>query len=263
MNLTLLIGLVGCLGMNAYGILSSGDLGNFIDMSSIYIVLGGTLFGIIGGTPLADIKNIPKHLKIALFGSSRFKPAEIVEQIVECAKIARQSGLLALEEYANNQEDAFFKEALLLIVDAIDADKIRERLTSELDMLDARHSAGKAVYDRGVALGPAMGMLGTLIGLINMLAAMDFDAEGGAQTLAKNMGIALITTFYGSILANILFMPISSQLAAANDKEMLCKQMIIEGILAVQAGENPKFIKEKLLSFLSEKEREQLEDDGN
>lgn len=261
MNIPILVGIVGCCGVIVYGILGSGDMNSFIDVPSVFIVLGGTLFGMIAGTPLGDLKNMPKHMKIALFGANTFKPAEIVDQIVECAKVARQSGLLALEEYANNQEDAFFKEALLLIVDAVDADKIRERLNAELDALDQRHTAGKAVYDRGVALGPAMGMLGTLIGLINMLAGMDFDSEGGAQTLATNMGVALITTFYGSFLSNVLFMPISSQLAAVNDQEMMCKQMIIEGILSVQAGENPKFIREKLVSFLSEKEREALGDE--
>lgn len=259
MNITLLAGIVAAFGFVFYGIISgSGEMGWFIDPASILIVIGGTFASLIATTPLSQLKNLPKVFMIALLKSNRFKPEEMIDQITEFGKVARSSGLLALEEHANNQDDPFFKEALLLIVDAIDADKIRERLTAELDNLDARHSQGIGIFERGAALAPAMGMIGTLIGLVNMLNQMDFDSSGGAASLASSMAIALITTFYGSVLANIVFTPIANQLKEIHASEMLCKEIIIEGILAVQAGENPKFIREKLLSFLSDKDKDRL-----
>lgn len=256
MNITLLIGTVLAFALVVFGI-GFDSIGNFIDTSSLLIVIGGTFAIMIASTPLSQLKGIPKHIIIALTKGNKYKPEMFIDEIVECAKVARSSGLLALEEHANQQEDPFFKESLLLIVDAIDADKIKERLTAELDNLDARHAAATAIYERGAAFGPAMGMIGTLIGLINMLKSMNFDS-GGADVLAQNMSVALITTFYGSILANVLFTPLASQLKSIHESEVLCKEIIIEGILAVQAGENPKFIREKLLSYLSDKERERL-----
>ena len=259
MNITLLVGILSAFGLVVYGILSGGgEMMWFVDVASIVIVIGGTLATIIATTPLAQLKSLPKLMAIAFFKGNRYKPAEIIDKIAECGATARTSGLLALEEQANNEEDAFFKEALLLIVDAIDADKIRERLTIELDNLDARHGQGIGIFERGAALAPAMGMVGTLIGLVNMLNQMDFDSSGGAAALATSMAVALITTFYGSLLANVLFTPIANQLKEINGYELLCKEIIIEGILAIQAGEHPKFLKEKLLSFLSDKDKERL-----
>jgi chemotaxis protein MotA len=263
MNITLLVGMIAAFGLVVFGIFSGGgDMMWFVDVPSIIIVLGGTFAALIATTPISQLKNVPKYIIIALLKGNRYKPAEIIDQISEYGMVARSSGLLALEEHANNQEDPFFQEALLLIVDAIDADKIRERLTIELDNLEARHLQGAAFFERGAALGPAMGMLGTLIGLVNMLNQMDFDSGEGAAKLAASMGVALITTFYGSLLANVLFTPIANQLKEIHSSEMLCKEIIIEGILSIQAGENPKFIKEKLLSFLSDREKDSLTDSG-
>lgn len=257
MNITLLVGTILAFGMIVFGI-GLDSIGNFIDPQSIIITVGGTIAVMIAATPLSQLKDIPKHILIAFLKGGKFKPADIIDELVECSKVARTSGLLALEERANNQEDEFFKEGLLLIVDAIDADKIKERLNSEIENLDTRHAASAAIYERGAAFGPAMGMIGTLIGLINMLKSMDFQDSDGASVLAQSMSVALVTTFYGSILANVVFTPLATQLKIINDSEILCKEIIIEGLLAIQAGENPKFIREKLLSFLSDKEKQKL-----
>ncbi len=261
LNITLLAGFVVAVGTVVFGI-GFADLGNFWDPNSVIIVVGGTLAVMVASTPLSDLKNMPKHFIIALMKTNKFRPDDIIDEIVECSKIARTSGLLALEERANQQEDEFFKEGLLLIVDAIDATKIQERLESEISKLDSRHAASIAIYERGAAFGPAFGMIGTLIGLINMLKAMDFEASGGASDLSQAMSVALVTTFYGSLLANVLFTPIASQLTKLNENEILCKEIIIEGLLAIQAGENPKFIREKLLSFLSEKDKMRLSEEA-
>jgi chemotaxis protein MotA len=147
MNITLIVGMIAAFGLVVFGIFSGGgDMMWFVDIPSIIIVLGGTFAAMIATTPLSQLKNMPKYLIIALLKGNRYKPAEIIDQISEYGMVARSSGLLALEEHANNKEDPFFQEALLLIVDAIDADKIKERLTIELDNLETRHGQGISFF---------------------------------------------------------------------------------------------------------------------
>ncbi|MEG2770023.1 MAG: MotA/TolQ/ExbB proton channel family protein, partial [Oscillospiraceae bacterium] len=146
----------------------------------------------------------------------------------------------------NNTKDEFTRNSLMLVVDSVDPEKVKMLLESELDYLDERHAQAREFYDKGAAFGPAMGMLGTLIGLINLLKQMD-----DPSALGPAMAVALITTFYGSLLANLVFSPISAKLKARHDEEYLCKMIISEGVQSIQAGENPRFIEEKLTQFLS------------
>lgn len=234
-----------------------GSIGNFFDIQSIIIVVFGVIATLVASYPISMVKGIPGHMKTIIAGN-KHNPNEYIEQIVECAEIARKNGLLALEEHANNMEDAFMKDSLLLIVDAIDADKVRSMLEGDLGYMSARHEQAIGFYDRGAALSPAFGMLGTLIGLINMLAGLDLNSADGTSSLTSGMAVALITTFYGSLMANVIFTPIASKLQAVNEAEVLCKEIVIEGILSIQSGENPKFIREKLVSFLSEHEKENV-----
>lgn len=259
-----IIGIVAAFVLVAFGIMvdlkdgfsfNPGALINFVDVQSVIIVLGGTFAALIASFPLSTLKGIPGHMKTMISGS-KHNPNEYIEQIVECAEIARKNGLLALEEHANSMEDAFMKDSLLLIVDAIDADKVRTMLEGDLGYMSARHEQAISFYEKGSALAPAFGMVGTLIGLINMLAGLDLNSADGTANLTSGMAVALITTFYGSLLANAVFMPVASKLQVANEAEILCKEIVIEGILSIQSGENPKFIREKLVSFLSEREKE-------
>ena len=253
-SISLIIGIVAGLALVVYGI-GMQNMGNFIDMSSVYITIGGTFSGIIASFPLRVLAGVPKHLKIAFFGP-KYDAMKYIDTIVEFAQIARKSGLLALEEKANQEQDPFLKESVLLIVDAVDANKIRDMLNANLDNMMARHEEAISIYEKGAALGPAFGMIGTLIGLINMLKALDVTNSEASSALGEGMSVALITTFYGSMLANVVFSPIANQLKTKNDEEYLCRSIILEGILSIQSGENPKYIREKLVSLLERRTAE-------
>ena len=163
---------------------------------------------------------------------------KLVDQLVDLAMLARQSGLLALEEKAEEIKDPFFKQSVLKIVDANDPDKVREMLEKELDDMAARHDEGAGIYEKGSAYAPAFGMIGTLVGLVNMLKNMNVD-EGGASSLGADMSVALVTTFYGCILANLIFGPIAKKLRIRNDEEMQYRMIMMEGIISIQAGAIP------------------------
>lgn len=250
MDLTTLIGIVVAIGLMLYGI-GFANLLNFWDLQSVIITIGGTFAGIFASFPLRVLKDIPKHMKIAFLGGSKFDAMRYIDTICEFAQIARKSGLLALEEKANQEKDEFLKSSVLLIVDAVDADKVRQMLNDELDNVASRHEEAISLYERGAAFGPAFGMIGTLIGLINMLKSLDVSSGDASSSLGEGMSVALITTLYGSFLANIIFTPISAKLGVKNAEEMLCKNIIVEGVLSIQSGENPKYIREKLTSLLS------------
>lgn len=228
-----------------------GALANFINVQSIFITIGGTFFVLLAAFPIKSFMHIPKHLKMIFFKNKQ-DPAEYVEILTELSKEARRKGLLALEAKAADIQDEFLKESVLRIVDAIEPDKLRSWFDQKIDYISARNDEERKLYDMGAALGPAFGMIGTLIGLINMLKNMSF--EGGASTLGSDMSVALITTLYGSMLANTLFMPISNKLEIAQERDLLIKELVIEGVVAIKEGENPKYIQDKLMNFLTEAE---------
>lgn len=220
---------------------------NFVDPASILIVLGGTLAVVVACYPKLA-KSFPKHFKIML-RLDAFNPEQYVDKLTELAQIARKNGLLALEEKAKEQEDPFFQQAIMLIVDANDPDRVRSILENDIEQTSERHQEVIAMYERGSNAAPAFGMIGTLIGLINMLKNLS-DSDMG--TLGPSMSVALITTFYGSLLAHVLFNPIASNLTARDEEEILCRQIIVEGIMAIQSGENPKFLRERLMTFMNQ-----------
>ena len=178
-----------------------------------------------------------------------------MDELVELAQIARKNGLLALEEKANEQKDPFFKQAIMLIVDANDPDKVREILMNDIEAMSARHDSAAGMYEKASSVAPAFGMVGTLVGLINMLKNMSLDS-GGQSSIGSDMGTALITTLYGCILAHMIFGPIATSLRTRDEQEVLCKTLIVEGIISIQSGENPKFLKERLVTFLAQKQRD-------
>lgn len=267
MELSVLIGYVAVVFAIIFGIVFGEDginfslLSNFINGPSIFIVLGGTSFVLLASFPLKTFKLIPKQIKM-IISKDKKDPNEYIEIITELSKEARKKGLLALEDKALTFEDEFLRESILLIVDAIEPDKLKDWFNQKMANIERRNQEEKRFYDMGAALGPAFGMLGTLIGLVNMLKAMSLD--GGAEALGENMSVALITTFYGSMIANCIFMPMGNKLEIAQEREMLYKEMIIEGIIAIKEGENPRYIQEKLKNFLAEHEvlREIADGDG-
>ena len=268
MNITYIIGLVlallvfllGCvmginIGPNAPpdAEVITFDLGllwNFFDAASIFIVIGCTLAIVVASFPVSTLTSIPKHFGIML-NSGKFNPMNIIDQLVDLAQVARKNGLLALESKANEQEDPFFKSAIMLIVDANDPDKVRAILENDIECMSARHEDSAALYDKASSVAPAFGMVGTLVGLINMLRSMDMSGDGGGD-LGGSMSTALVTTLYGCILAHMIFGPIGNNLRQRDSEEVLCKQIIVEGIMSIQSGENPKSLREKLLTYISQ-----------
>lgn len=234
------------LGEDASGhtIILFEQLKGFYDLPSIMIVVGGTLASLMVSFPMKSFTKIPKHIKIILM-PKKYNPQSYIEQIVFFAKEARINGLLALEDKLNSTQDKFLKNSLLLVVDSVEPEKVRALLNKELEYLEERHAQDMAFYNKASEYAPAFGMVGTLIGLINLLANLT-DTEA----LAKNMAVALVTTFYGVILANLFFKPIANKLRVRHEEEYLCKMIISEGVQAIQDGDNPNFIQEKLTRLL-------------
>ena len=253
-----ILGFILAFGLIVFGIVFGTDketgeavinfkaMSGFIDLSSIIITFGGVIATLMFMFPVSQFAKIPKHLAI-IFSPKVYKPEVYIAKIVECAKKARANGLLALEEDTNEMTDNFMKNSFQMIVDSVDQEKVKEQMDCWLANLDDRHSSDRAFYDKGAEMGPAFGMIGTLIGLINMLKDMsDID------TLGPNMSVALVTTFYGSLIANALFVPISNKLRVRHEEEYLCMSIIAEGVQAIQAGENPKLVQERLIHMLPE-----------
>ena len=255
MDLSTIIGIVAGFALIVWGI-KFQNLGNFWDPQSLALTLGGTVAAVIASFPFNQLKKMGSHFKILLQGN-RYNYGALIDQMVELAQLARQNGLLSLEEKANEIEDPFFKGGLMLVVDATDEDEIRARMQNELDSMAERHDAGVAIYEKASGYAPAFGMIGTLVGLVNMLKSMDLSS-GSSSNLGVSMATALVTTFYGCILAHMVFGPIANNLRIRDSEEVLNKMIIVEGITCIQAGENPKMLREKLLTFVAQKQREKL-----
>jgi chemotaxis protein MotA len=265
MNLTYLIGVVAAILVMLMGMVTTidfaasppvsvnvGQLLNFFDIASVLIVIGCTFAIIVASFPVKMLGSIPKHFGIIL-NTKKFNPNECIDQLVELAQIARKNGLLSLEEKANEQTDPFFKQAIMLIVDANDPDKVRSILENDIECMSARHDDAAGLYEKASSIAPAFGMVGTLVGLINMLKSM--NVEEGSGDLGSSMSTALVTTLYGCVLAHMIFGPIASNLRARDEEEVLCKMIIVEGIMSIQSGENPKFLRERLETYMDQKQR--------
>ncbi len=249
MNLSIIIGWVLSFGLVVFGIVFDtskgvdfGRFSNFIEVQSLAITVGGTIGCLVASFPMSYLKAVPKRLVMAI-KPKKYDPKKYIADIVEYAQVARTRGLLALEESANQCSDPFMKSSLMLIVDANDPEKVRGMLDDTIMFMCERHEQGRAFFEKGVGIFPAFGMLGTLVGLINMLASIDFDHP---EELTSGMATALITTFYGSLFANVLMAPIGMALKNAHEEELLCMQIIEEGVLAIAGGSNPRYIQEKL-----------------
>ena len=252
MDITSVVGWLLAIGVILFGILFDSNtmsfvvdnLGNFWDAPSVAVVLGGVIAAMMISFPLNYFTKIPKHLKI-VFVPTKYSPQDYIVQIVELAKEARVNGLLSLESKLAETKDVFLKNSMMLVVDAVEPEKVKQLLETELDYMDERHTQDRAFYDKGAAYGPAFGMIGTLMGLINLLKQLS-DPEA----VAPAMALALVTTFYGSFLANVIFTPISNKLRIRHEEEYLCKLIIAEGVESIQAGDNPRFIEEKLTQLI-------------
>lgn len=254
MDLATIIGIVSGIVVFIWAIYIGGAISAFIDIPSFFIVFGGLIAATLVNYPFSKLLNVVKILK-KVFVRRPLEAGEIIKIIVDLAEVARREGLLALEDAAYHLEDDFMKKGILLIVDGTDPELVKSILETELTFLEERHREGQSIFETMGTLAPAFGLIGTIIGLINMLKQID-----NPSAIGPGMATALITTFYGAILANLIFIPIAGKLKVRSKEEILLKEVMIEGMLSIQAGENPRIIEEKLNAFLSPKVRNNRKD---
>lgn len=216
----------------------------YFDLPSIMIVLGGTSAAVLMNYPLKDIMKVMTVVKNAFLHKEQ-APQEIITIIVGFATKARRDGILALEKEASRIDDDFLKKGIRLAVDGTDADTISKILNTELENMTARHKGGSGVLAAAATYAPAFGMIGTLIGLIAMLLNMN-----DPSTIGPAMSVALVTTFYGALIANLVCTPLAGKLDKRSSNELLIREIMIEGILAIQLGDNPRMVEEKLMAYL-------------
>jgi chemotaxis protein MotA len=249
MDFTSIIGIAAAFGLLTWSILLGGDLMLFWDFPSVVMVFGGSIAVTVMATPGSDLRQLVKVVLRAFFLKAR-SPMQEIERIIEYSNLARKEGLLALEEKLKSVDDPFFAKGIQLVIDGFSAETVQDIMQLEADWQRQRHSTGKKMLDTMATYGPAFGMIGTLVGLVQMLANLSDPSSIGA-----GMAVALLTTFYGAVAANVVFMPLSTKLDARAKEEALLRELMIAGIIAVQSGEKPALIKEKLKSFLSPQAR--------
>jgi len=258
MDLATLIGLLLGFGLVGYSIISSAGTAwmVFINVPSAIIVVGGAIASVIVSAPLGRTLKIGKFFSKALLHKEQSIP-ELINDLVKYAEIARRDGILSLENATKEAKDPFIVRGIQMAVDGTDPELIETIMNNELEAIAERHSQGKSVFDGLGKYGPAYGMIGTLIGLVVMLMNMsDPSAIGPA------MAVALITTFYGSIIANMIAMPIADKLSARNDEELIYKTIIIKGVMSIQSGDNPRIVEQKLKTFLPPSLRKNEEEEA-
>ena len=248
MDIASLLGVILGIGMVLFGIIQNGGvpaLLNFLDAPSAIITIGGSLSAVLCSNKLSGFIAGIKSFALP-FKEKSVDPGETINKIIELSNVSRKEGLLALEEAAGSIDDEFLKKGIMLVVDGTDAELVIGILETDMLSMEERHKKTISFWEFWGEQGPAWGMIGTLIGLILMLKNME-----DASTIGPAMATALVTTLYGSLLANWLCNPIAGKLKLNNDNEMMMKEISVEGILSIQAGENPRVIEEKLKSFLA------------
>jgi len=235
----------------------TSGIGAFLNIPSVLIVVGGTVAATLVRYPLGRVMGVMGiAMKTIFFKLST--PQIEVQRMVQYAKIARKEGLLALESKIVDIKDAFLAKSIQLLVDGTDADNLRIILDREIENVRYRHAIGKGMLESMGTVAPAFGMMGTLIGLVLMLRELDDPSKIGI-----GMATALITTFYGVLLANLVCLPMGGKLELRSKEEILLKELMVEGIVAIQSGDNPNIVEEKLIIYLSPSQRKSNESEGS
>lgn len=253
MDLATLIGILFGAVCLIWGMYDGGDVTSFLSISSLAVTFGGGVASTLLAFTMKDFKNMFKALP-KIMKRKEESPFQIIQMLVEMSQKARREGLLALESGQEQIEDIYLKKALELVVDGVEPEIIRDSMQLELDNMSIRHGKGIAIFKTMAAEFPAWGMIGTMLGLINLLRALDDPSKIGSA-----MSLALVTTFYGSVLANWVCTPIATKLQQLSSDEIRVKEMIIEGVLSIQSGENPRIMEHRLKTFLSPEQREAYE----
>ena len=244
MDLASIVGLILGIGFIIFGILEGGSITLFINIPSMFIVGGGTIGATLLNYPLGDVIGVIKVVKKAFLHTEE-SPLGVIDTLVSFAETARREGILSLEQKAMSIEDEFLKKGIGLAVDGTEPEYIKEIMDTEIEYISERHRTGAGIFDAAGSYAPAFGMIGTLIGLINMLASMD-----DPSSIGPSMSVALVTTLYGAFLANLILLPIAGKLKARSASEILLKVLCVEGIMSIQSGDNPRIVEGKLKAFL-------------
>ncbi len=248
-----LLGIVAGGGLVMWGIALRGETGAFWDPTGLMITLGGSFGALMVYFRTEDVKTVFQVTRQAFVRSDEDVTA-LNDKFVYLAQRARREGLLVLEDELEEIDDTFFRNGLQMVIDGFEPDAIRHILNTELESLEARHRLGQNLYRTWGLLTPAFGMIGTLIGLVVMLAHLDDPAMIG-----PGMSVALLTTFYGILLANLVFNPIAGKLSLYSEQEIQRKQAVVEALLALQSGINPRLLQEQLKAYLSPVEKAAVE----
>jgi chemotaxis protein MotA len=254
MNIATVIGVVGSIGMLIFSILIGGStILTFIDIPSVILIIVCPYIMLFTFSSMREVLGIFSIINIT-FKVPSFNEQGIITKLMAMSEKARREGLLALEEELEDLDDEFMKKGMRLVVDGTDAEIIRNLMENELNQMQDRHAGKLAIINMWGSLAPAVGMMGTVIGLIGMLKNLE-----DKSALGPNMAIALITTFYGALIANYMMIPWSGKLRTYDALETKVKEMQIEGVLSIQAGDNPRILATKLLSYLTPTDRKAVE----
>ncbi len=254
MDIATVIGIVLGSGLVLVSILLNSGLGAFIDVASIAVVCGGTVAASLISFPLGQVMKVATVVRKAFF-TKPVDPVDSVVTLVKLAEVARRDGILSLEsQLAEGDYDPFMAQGLRMAIDGQDPSVIEAALEQEVETIAERHASGKALFDNMGKYAPAFGMIGTLIGLVVMLQNMS-----DAASLGPAMAVALLTTFYGSLIANLFALPIADKLSLRSEQEISSKLLIIRGVMSIQAGDNPRVVQQKMLAFLDAKQRERVQ----
>jgi len=248
MDLGILIGLaIGLAGIIASVLIDGGQLTAFLNLSAFLIIFGGTIGATMVSTSWKEMLKVPALLRKALFGGDLIEPEAILSPLVQFAQKARKEGLLALqEEITRKKLHPFLVRGLQLVIDGADEQSLRNILETEIESTKRRHQIGVEIFTTMGGYAPTMGIIGTVLGLVHVLSKL---GEGGTEGLGEGIAVAFIATLYGIFSANILFLPLAGNLKAKSEEELFLYQVMVEGILGIQAGQNPRMLQQKLLSF--------------
>lgn len=254
MDLATLIGFIASIGLFAWALISGtgGNVGGFWDTPSVVIVIGGGISTTLLSVRLERFLSFAKVLRNAFFSKAK-PPEQLIRKLVSLSETARREGILALQSQIEDVDNRFLANGLQMIVDGTDAETVKTLMQYEMDSIDLRHAEGKQVIDLLGKYGPAYGMIGTLVGLVIMLQNMD-----DPKKIGPGMAVAILTTLYGAVCANMVCLPLSDKLNNRHSQEMLSLTIAQAGILGIQSGDNPRVLEMKLAAFLDPKKRAML-----
>ena len=249
MDIATLIGILVSFGLVIVSILLGGEGTWFINAPSLMIVFGGTMGATLLAYPLVDVLSVFKVAKHVFMHRSQ-SVAELIPLITGFAKKARQEGILSFESQLGDIEDLFLVQGIQMAIDGMESSAIEDVMVTEILYLEERHRLGSDIFTTMGGFAPAIGMLGTIIGLVQMLMQMEDPSQIGAP-----MAVALLTTFYGTMLANLVFIPVAGKLKTRSKQEILVKQLVLQGVLSIQSGDNHRVVEQKLKAFIAPKAR--------